>query len=152
MPLSIIRWFYKNSKLWLNEHSLVQMNSHYQQTYQLLHSGSWNARLRGCIHQLQSYLRGKKTNKQTLGRREKVRKKKDFHPVASWLVASSGIPWWASFSPVQDVVRMRRRMKMNLYSFLPNTITVFIETNTMPQLVVSAYDTVSADFSIIKHY
>lgn len=43
-------------------------------------------------------------------------------------------------------------LKMNFYSFLPSTITVFIETNTMPQWVGSAYDTISANISIIKYY
>lgn len=37
--------------------------------------------------------------------------------------------------------------------FIPSsTITVFTETNATPELVVSAYDTISADISIIKYY
>lgn len=42
-------------------------------------------------------------------------------------------------------------MEISIYSFIPHTIRVFTEINTTPQLVVSAYEIISADIDTIKY-
>lgn len=119
------------------------------------HRARWNTRLGGCIHQLQSSSRIRKikttTEKKHRTEKRRWRKKQDFHTVACCLETSSEILWKASSSPVKEVVRMRKIMKINICWFLASTITVFIGTNTTPQLVVSVYGTTTADISIIKY-
>lgn len=76
------------------------MNFHYPQTYQLLHRGSWNTRLGGRIHQLQTYLRGKKTQTNTEQKRGKEKERlpssgqlasgEQQDPMASILLSSTG--------------------------------------------------------------